>query len=153
MVLERADDGRRVYLDRTAFYPTSGGQPFDTGRLGDGDVVDVVDEGERIAHVLAAPVTGDRVRGRVDWPRRFDHMQQHSGQHVLAAVFADRFGYETVSVHFGRDAATLDLHAGALTHGEVLEAERLANRAVTENHPVTVDFEDAAAAGGLRKPT
>ena len=126
---------RRVYLDRTAFYPTSGGQPFDTGRLGDGDVVDVVDEGERIAHLLAAPLHGDRVRGRVDWPRRFDHMQQHTGQHVLSAVLAERFGHETVSVHFGRDSSTLDLDTGSLSHGEVVEAELLANRAVTDNRP------------------
>jgi len=153
VVLERADDARRVYLDRTAFYPTSGWQPFDTGRLGDGEVVDVVDEGERIAHLLAAPLHGDRVRGQVDWPRRFDHMQQHTGQHVLSAVLAERFGHETVSVHFGRDSSTLDLGASSLSHGEVVEAELLANRAVTDNRSVTVDFEDAAAASGLRKPT
>jgi alanyl-tRNA synthetase len=152
-VVDRADDGLRVYLDRTAFYPTSGGQPFDTGRLGEADVVDVVDEGDRIAHLLAGPVAGDRVRGRVDWPRRFDHMQQHTGQHVLSAVVADRFGYETVSVHFGSESSTLDLAASALPQDGVAEAERLANRGVTENRQVTVGFEDAAQATGLRKPT
>ena len=152
-VVDRAEDGRRVYLDRTAFYPTSGGQPFDTGRIGDADVVDVVDEGERIAHLLDQPVTGVRVHGRVDWARRFDHMQQHTGQHLLSAVFAERFGYETVSVHFGRESSTLDLTAPALAHQLVTEAERLANRAVTENRPVLVSFEDAASAAGLRKAT
>ncbi|MGH7514641.1 MAG: alanyl-tRNA editing protein [Gemmatimonadales bacterium] len=152
-VVDRADDGRRVYLNRTAFYPASGGQPFDTGRLGESDVVDVVDEGERIAHLLAGPVAGDRVRGLVDWPRRFDHMQQHTGQHLLSAVIADRFGHETVSVHFGRDSSTLDLAAAALPPDRVAEVERLANRRVTENRPVTVEFDDASRAIGLRKPT
>jgi alanyl-tRNA synthetase len=150
-VLDRADGGRRVYLDRTAFYPTSGGQPFDTGSLGEADVVDVVDEGDRIAHLLAAPIAADRVRGRVDWIRRFDHMQQHTGQHLLSAVIAERFGHETVSVHFGRESSTLDLATGALAPERVAEAERLANRAVTENRQVKVTFEDAAAAAGLRK--
>src|SRR3954462_5788992 len=108
-VVGRADGGHRVYLDRTAFYPTSGGQPLDTGRLGGVEVVDVVDEGDRVAHLLAAPAPGERLEGAVDWPRRFDHMQQHTGQHLLSAVIADRFGHATVSVHFGRESATLDL--------------------------------------------
>jgi alanyl-tRNA synthetase len=151
-VVDRAEDGHRIYLDRTAFYPTSGGQPFDTGRLGDAPVVDVVDEGDRIAHLLGSPVTADQVHGRVDWPRRFDHMQQHSGQHLLSATIADRFGLETVSVHFGRDSSTLDLATERFPHDQVVEAERLANRAVTDNRPVVVTFEEAARATGLRKP-
>jgi alanyl-tRNA synthetase len=152
-VLDRTDDGRRIYLDRTAFYPTSGGQPFDTGHLDEIEVVDVVDEGERIAHLVSAPVTGDRIRGRIDWSRRFDHMQQHSGQHLLSAVIAERFGHETLSVHFGRESSTLDLSSTGLSHDHVLEAERLANRAVTANRPVTVQFEEASAVTGLRKPS
>jgi alanyl-tRNA synthetase len=151
-VVDRADDGHRIYLDRTAFYPTSGGQPHDTGRLGEVEVVDVVDEGERIAHLVNAPV-GERLHGRIDWARRFDHMQQHTGQHLLSAVIADRFGYETVSVHFGRDSSTLDLTTASLSHAQLVEAERLANGMVTENRPVTVGFENAADATGLRKPS
>jgi alanyl-tRNA synthetase len=151
-VVDRADGGQRIYLDRTAFYPTSGGQPHDTGRLGEVEVVDVVDEGERIAHVVNAPV-GERLHGRIDWARRFDHMQQHTGQHLLSAVIADRFGYETVSVHFGRDSSTLDLTTASLSHVQLVEAERLANRRVTDNRPVTVGFENAADAAGLRKPS
>ena len=150
-IVARADEGRRVYLDRTGFYPTSGGQPFDTGWLGGTAVVEVVDEGERIAHLLAGPVGGDRLEGRIDWPRRFDHMQQHTGQHVLSAVLADRFGHATVSVHFGRESATLDLATGAVAQADLVEAEALANAHVTENRPVRVTFEDAASAGGLRK--
>ncbi|HEY8106134.1 MAG TPA: alanyl-tRNA editing protein, partial [Gemmatimonadales bacterium] len=83
-VVDRAGEGRRVYLDRTAFYPTSGGQPHDSGRLGGAEVLDVEDEGERIAHLLSAPLDAGRVTGVVDWARRFDHMQQHTGQHLLS---------------------------------------------------------------------
>lgn len=150
-VLDRAEEGRRVYLDRTAFYPTSGGQPFDTGLLGGVEVVDVVDEGERIAHLLAAPAGGDRLSGAVDWSRRFDHMQQHTGQHLLSAAIAERFGAGTVSVHFGRESATLDLDTASFSHAQAAEAEALANAIVTENRAVRVDFEDADAATGLRK--
>lgn len=153
VVVARADEGRRVYLDRTAFYPTSGGQPHDTGRLGTAAVVDVIDEDGRIAHVLAEPLTVDRVRGEIDWTRRLDHMRQHTGQHVLSAVLHDAFGYATVSVHFGREASTLDLTAGELRHEQVVEAERVANREVMANRAVAVTFEDAATAAGLRKPS
>src|SRR5579884_1333352 len=91
-LLETSDDGRRAYLDRTAFYPTSGGQPFDTGTLNGVNVVDVIDEDDRIAHVLAAPLHSAQVHGRIDAVRRRDHMQQHTGQHLLSAVFVDLLG-------------------------------------------------------------
>ena len=85
-ITELSPDGLRVYLDQTAFYPTSGGQPFDVGSLGGARVADVVDEDDRVAHVLAEPLTGrsvgDQIHGDVDWHRRFDHMQQHTGQHL-----------------------------------------------------------------------
>jgi alanyl-tRNA synthetase len=152
-VTERADDGRRVYLDRTAFYPTSGGQPHDLGLLGEAKVLDVVDEGERIAHLLSQPLSADRVAGRVDWERRFDHMQQHTGQHLLSAVLADLYRFTTVSVHFGQDTSTLDLDVAEVARGQLAEAEMQANAIVTENRPVTVGFEDAALAGNLRKPS
>ena len=146
--------GDRVYLDRTAFYPTSGGQAFDTGTLGDARIVDVVDEAERIAHVLDRPArfaAGDELRARVDWTRRFDHMQQHTGQHLLSAVFEELFGHKTVSVHFGDDSSTLDLDAASLSMERARKAERRANEIVLEDRAVTVTFEDAAAAQGLRK--
>src|SRR5260370_35802977 len=98
-VVERSPDGRRVCLDRTAFYPTSGGQPFDTGSIAGAQGVDVVDEGERIAHVLGAAVDLDEVECRLDWQRRLDHMQQHSGQHLLSAVMAELFQISTRSDH------------------------------------------------------
>ena len=146
--------GDRVYLDRTAFYPTSGGQLFDVGALGDARVVDVVDEKERIAHVLEKPARfspNDELKARVDWTRRFDHMQQHTGQHLLSAVFEELFGHKTVSVHFGDESSTLDLDVASLPKDRALKAERRVNEIVFENRPVTVTFEDAASAAGLRK--
>lgn len=152
-VVDRSADGTRLYLDETAFYPTSGGQPFDLGTLGGIAVVDVVDEGERIAHVLASPLGADvaRIEGAVDWMRRFDHMQQHTGQHLLSAVFEDLFGYATLSVHFGPDYATLDLDAPSISRDQLVNAEERANEVVAEARPVVVTFEDAATATGLRK--
>jgi alanyl-tRNA synthetase len=152
-VVDRSDDGTRVYLDDTAFYPTSGGQPHDLGALEGVAVVDVVDEDDRIAHVLAAPLnpaTGS-VAASINWTRRFDHMQQHTGQHLLSAVFDDLFGYHTVSVHFGPDDSTLDLDTELVTYQQLLAAESRANEIVAEARPVVVAFEDAASATGLRK--
>lgn len=152
IVVDRSDDATRVYLDETAFYPTSGGQPHDLGTLGGVDVVDVVDEEGRIAHVLAAPLTDQgRLVGRIDWTRRYDHMQQHTGQHLLSAVFEDLFGAKTVSVHFGPESATLDLDAEMVSYQQVVTAEARANVIVGEARPVTVAFEDALSAQGLRK--
>lgn len=151
IVTHRAEDSRRIYLDRTAFYPTSGGQPFDTGELGGVRVVDVVDEGDRIAHLLDASLVADRVTGRVDWPRRFDHMQQHTGQHLLSAVAADLLGYRTIAVHFGPESSTLDLDAGSLSPEETQRVEEKANEIIVQNRPVEIGFEDASQAQGLRK--
>ena len=151
IVTDRAEDSRRIYLDRTAFYPTSGGQLFDTGELGGVRVRDVVDEGDRIAHLLDARLVADRVSGRVDWPRRFDHMQQHTGQHLLSAVLADLLGHRTVAVHFGNESSTLDLDAGSLTPEETQLVEEKANEIIVQNRPVEISFEDAEQAEGLRK--
>jgi alanyl-tRNA synthetase len=152
-VVDLADDGRRVYLDRSAFYPTSGGQPNDTGALAECSVTDVIDEGERIAHVLASPLGADTrdVTGTIDFARRFDHMQQHTGQHLLSAVLEEMFGHHTVSVHFGADYSSLDLDVDALSSERVIEAEMRANAIVAENRPVSIGFEETAAAAGLRK--
>jgi alanyl-tRNA synthetase len=152
-IVERADGGRRIYLDRTAFYPTSGGQPFDTGTLGGIAVVDVVDEGERVSHLLADALPDNRVSGVVNWDRRFDHMQQHTGQHLLSAVLHQLCGQATISVHFGSESSTLDLDAPAIDHPQLVEAESRANRLVAENRPVEVSFEEAGSASGLRKPS
>jgi alanyl-tRNA synthetase len=147
-------DGFTVYLDRTAFYPTSGGQPFDTGTLAAIPVVGVADEDAGIAHQLASPLprglAGSAIQCAIDWERRFDHMQQHTGQHLLSAVFEERFGMKTVSFHLGAESCTVDLE-GKLDSAAAIEAERRANRIVCENRPVSIDFEDAADAQGLRK--
>ncbi|HEX4936654.1 MAG TPA: DHHA1 domain-containing protein, partial [Gemmatimonadaceae bacterium] len=135
------------------FYPTSGGQPHDLGTLGGVAVTDVVDEGDRIAHCLAGPLAGDVVEGVVDWGRRWDHMQQHTGQHLLSAVGADRFGWETLSVHFGAESSTIDFGTEGIAPAALAELERLANATATENRPVSVSFEEAAIATGLRKPS
>jgi alanyl-tRNA synthetase len=152
-VVDQREDGRRVYLDRTAFYPTSGGQPFDTGHLDAVEVTDVVDEGDRIAHCLANPLGSTRVRGQIDWRRRFDHMQQHTGQHLLSAVLADHLGLSTVAVHFGKQSSTVDVDGGPLSRDQVALVEDRANEVITENRSVQVSFEDAREALGLRKAT
>jgi alanyl-tRNA synthetase len=150
--VEVSEEGRRVYLDSTAFYPTSGGQPHDLGVIDGIPVRDVVDEGDRIAHVLERGFTSQhRVRGAVDWARRFDHMQQHTGQHLLSAVFAELFDAPTVSVHFGDEYATMDLGTQSLSLDQLATAEERANQILFENRPVMVSFEDSDAAAGLRK--
>ena len=147
-------DENRVVLDRTAFYPTSGGQPFDVGTLGGTEVTDVVDDDGSVVHVVGDASSlrvGATVAGRVDWTRRFDHMQQHTGQHLLSAVFEELFGHKTLSVHFGDESATLDLDTEILAAQRVVKAEERANAIVFENRPIGVTFEDAATAAGLRK--
>jgi len=142
-----------VVLDRTAFYPTSGGQPFDTGRLGDARVLDVVDEGERIVHVLSMPLEqGAVVHGAIDAARRRDHMQQHTGQHILSSAFDRLFASQTVSFHLGTEMCTIDL-ARPVSAADVERAVDEANRVVWEDRPVVVRFAsaDEARAAGLRK--
>lgn len=142
-----------VYLDRTAFYPSSGGQPFDLGLLGDVAITEVVDEEDRVAHKLSSPLAVDAVSGAIDWQRRFDHMQQHTGQHLLSAVFADVLNAPTVSFHLGAESCTIDLGVASLEGAQVQAVERKANEVVFENRPVTVDFQHASEASGLRKPS
>lgn len=152
-VVGRDEDGKRLYLDQTAFYPTSGGQLNDLGTINGIAVVDVIDEDERVAHVLATPLSGDAdsIEGAIDWTRRYDFMQQHTGQHLLSAMFEDRYGWPTVSVHFGTESSTLDITAPNWDAAMIEDAERIANELVAENREILVTFEDAASATGLRK--
>ena len=147
-------DGRPlVTLDRTAFYPTSGGQPFDTGRLGSVDVVETIDEGDEIVHLVSAPVApGTRLQGEIDWVRRFDHMQQHTGQHVLSAAFDRLFENRTTSFHMGAEVSTIDV-AREATSDEIDRAVDEANHVVWEDREVSVRFvsADEAARLTLRK--
>ncbi len=154
IVPPRGDRPGGAVLDRTAFYPTSGGQPHDTGVLAGRPVVDVVDAGGEIVHVLGGaaptggPVAGAAVEGAIDWDRRFDHMQQHTAQHVLSAVFLRELGAETTSVHLG-ETSTLDLAITDLSPEDARRVEDAATRIVFENRPVTVSFVDTAAAAAL----
>jgi alanyl-tRNA synthetase len=147
-----------VALDRTAFYPTSGGQPFDVGTLGGVRVVDVVDRDDGvIAHVLEAegPAEGVRVEGAIDWNRRFDHMQQHTGQHVLSAAFDHLFDNRTMSFHMSAEVSTIDL-AKEAAPAAIAAAEEESNRIVWEDRPVAIRFASAEEAAKLalrKEPT
>ena len=152
-VVETNPERTRVYLDRTAFYPTSGGQPFDKGTLDGVEVVDVIDEGARIAHLTASPVAAGDVEGAIDAARRFDHMRQHTGQHLLSAVFIRLLDAPTVSFHLGAEVCTIDIQRDALTADDVRAVETRANELVLENRPVSIEFLDADEELGLRKPT
>ncbi len=126
-----------VELDVTCFYPTSGGQPHDTGSLNGVSVVNVVEEKGRIWHLLAAPLEGsDAVRGRIAWARRFDHMQQHSGQHVLSRAFEESLDAATVSFHLGDEESTIDVDVSDLPEDQAVRVERLANTVVLDNRRV-----------------
>jgi alanyl-tRNA synthetase len=134
-----------VWLDQTYFYPTSGGQPFDTGTLAGAQVVDVVVGNDGlILHLLdelpSDLAVGAPVQGRIDWPRRYDHMQQHSGQHLLSQVCYRHFGWETVSVHFGDQESALDLDVAAPEPAQLDEVERLANDLVYAALPIRAYF-------------
>jgi len=144
------DDTWIVTLDRTAFYPTSGGQPFDLGTIDQAHVTDVVDrEDGGIAHVVdRALEPGSRVRGHVDWGRRFDHMQQHTGQHLLSAAFEHEAGAKTVSFHLGASASTIDLHK-ELSAEQIVRVEDAANRVLWEDREVCVRFVTASEAAKL----
>lgn len=142
-----------VLLDQTAFYPASGGQPNDLGKLGQASVLDVCDDGDEVLHIVDAELREGPVSARLDWPRRFDHMQQHSGQHLLSAIFLERFGLPTVSFHLGTDSSSIDLR-GPQPSDDVLEsAERAANTVIFEDRPVSIRYGTRAelAALGVRK--
>jgi alanyl-tRNA synthetase len=145
-------DGRfEVLLDRTAFYPTSGGQPNDTGRLGEAAVLDVYDreEDHEIVHVTDRPVLPGPVHGTIEWERRFDHIQQHTGQHLLSAAFVNLFHFPTVSFHLGRETCTIDLEAPSVVPRHLAEAERAANGVIFEDRPIRVSFREREELEGL----
>jgi len=158
-VLEASAAG--IVLDRTAFYPTSGGQVFDTGWIHIADrklrVTEVAErEDGSILHVLETPAdvsTGASAHGSIDVDRRRDHMQQHSGQHVLSAAFVRLFNMPTVSFHMGADYCSIDLESKGLTQQQVEAAEALANDVIMQNRPVDIRFvsQEEAKGLGLRK--
>ena len=130
-----------VILDQTAFYPTSGGQPHDTGRLNDVAVVDVIeDESHRIVHLLEEPIDVRNVSGQINWQRRFDHMQQHTGQHLLSQAFISTCDAETISFHLGEESSTIDVDKSSLNFETVTAVEKLANRIIFENRQIRTHF-------------
>ena len=130
------DDKPAIVLDSTCFYPTSGGQPNDLGALNDVPVLDVIEADDRIVHVLAEPLAQGIVRGEIEWPRRFDYMQQHTGQHILSGAFEAELGASTVSFHLGNVVTTIDVTVPDLSETNVARVVELANRIVFENRPV-----------------
>ena len=142
-----------LILDRTAFYPTSGGQPNDLGKIGDANVLDVRDEGDEILHLVDRKPSDPDVNGCVNWPRRFDHMQQHTGQHLLSAMFQERFGLPTVSFHLGAELSTIDVRGPEPTEAILEGAERAANQIIFEDRPVNVRYgtADQLSQLGVRK--
>lgn len=126
-----------VILTQTLFYPSSGGQPHDIGTLNDIPVLDVYqDASQQVVHLLAEPLAGNRVEGRINWPRRFDHMQQHTGQHLLSQAFMRAGNAETTSFHMGDDSATLDLDQAGISLETITAVEDHANQIIYENRPV-----------------
>jgi alanyl-tRNA synthetase len=155
-VVEKRRHGQNsaVVLDRTAFYPESGGQPADTGTLAGVSVVGVFEDGDRIVHVLAEELAGARVRGEVDWARRFDHMQQHSGQHILSQCFIEVLDGETRSFHLGETASSLEIGIRDIGDEDLDKIEARANEIVFQDLEVKTYFvpENKIESVPLRRP-
>lgn len=132
--IRATDDRYAVILDRTVFYPTSGGQPNDIGRLNDVSVIDVLEEGEEVLHIVENSIPeGTTVTAKIDWDRRFDHMQQHTGQHILSQAFVQIAKAQTVGFHLGETGSTIDIDVPKLTDEVVQKVETLANGVVFQN--------------------
>jgi len=142
-----------VLLDQSAFYPTSGGQPFDWGMIGEARILDVREEDDEIVHIVDREVTVGATTGCIDWLRRFDHMQQHTGQHLLSAMFQERYGLPTISFHLGGEINTIDLRGQEPAQDVLSGAQHAANAVIFQDRPVTVRYGTAAelAELGVRK--
>ena len=143
----------KVTLDRTAFYPTSGGQPHDLGTLGSAPVIEVADAEDHVVHYTTAEVPTGPVQGAIDWARRFDHMQQHTAQHLLSAAFLELYKMQTISFHLGEELCTIDLATPSLTPSQLDQAERRTNEVIFEDRIVEIRFgtADELAEAGVRK--
>jgi len=137
-----AEGGYAAILEATYFYPTSGGQPHDTGRLGDAGVLDVSvrESDEAVVHLLDRAVEPGPVEGHIDWSRRFDHMQQHTGQHILSQAFVRCADAPTIGFHLGTERVSIDLGSSDLSDARIAEAETLANQIVSGNAGVRAWF-------------
>ena len=153
-IVERliVDGHPAVILDQTYFYPTSGGQPNDSGTLGGAAVLDVQARKEdgAVVHVLDREIAGEDVEGVLDWARRFDHMQHHTGQHILSQAFVQMAAANTVGFHMGSDSITIDLDQASLRAEQVAAVETLANDVVWADRPVTARIIQPDDAEGVR---
>ena len=150
------DGNLYVVLTQTAFYPTGGGQPHDTGHLNQIPVINVEEIDDEIRHYITEEIHADEVTGYISWKRRFDHMQQHAGQHILSAIFWDHFNIPTIGFHLGREIVTIDLETSDLSFETAEEAANLANQIILENRPITVQWVDLEEAKQLplrKEPT
>ncbi|NYF23195.1 alanyl-tRNA editing protein [Sporosarcina sp. JAI121] len=130
-----------VILDNTAFYPTGGGQPHDTGTLNGVAVLNVEAVGDEIRHTVAESLGSvAEVEGVLNWERRFDHMQQHAGQHILSAAFVELFGFPTVSFHLGQDVVSIDLDIEEVSAEQLDAVEQAANDIILENRQIEMKW-------------
>ena len=144
LACEAEKGGYAVVLDRTAFYPEGGGQPYDTGVLGGVEVSEVHEKAGVVTHKCAAPLpVGETVHGRLDWARRFDHMQQHSGEHICSGLICARYGCDNVGFHMGAESVTIDFNAD-IPWEELLEIEAAANRYIYEDHAIDIQLHRGA---------
>lgn len=146
----REENGKWVVLlDRTAFYPEGGGQPADQGTLGKVRVFDTQEKDGDIFHFCDGPLTvGETVEGCIDWERRFDFMQQHSGEHIVSGILCGKFGCDNVGFHIGHELVTIDFNA-ALSTDDVIFVENLANRYIWEDRPIQISFPSPAGLEAL----
>ncbi|MEW9579336.1 DHHA1 domain-containing protein [Bacillus toyonensis] len=129
-----------VVLNETAFYPTGGGQPYDTGTLNGTLVTNVEEVNGEIRHFIAEQLEAEEVEGKINWERRFDHMQQHAAQHILSAAFWDHFNIPTIGFHLGKETVTIDLETENLPAETIEKAVQIANNIVFENHPIRIQW-------------
>lgn len=149
------EKGNFIVLDNTAFYPTGGGQPHDTGWINELEIIDVEKIDEEILHYTAADVSNisGEISGKLHWSRRFDHMQQHAGQHILTAAFVELFDMATVSFHLGTELVTIDLNVGEVSEDQLAAVEKRANEIILENRPIETKWvaKEELAQYNLRK--
>lgn len=136
----KREDKWGLILDRTCFYPESGGQPADKGWLDGVPVIYVSEEGDKIFHWVAQPLSGPQVKGKIDWSRRFDHMQQHAGQHVLSQSFYQLYKAETLSFHLGEQVSSVEIDLRQADYELVHQVEELANQIIFENREIKTYF-------------
>ena len=146
---EAVKNGFAVTLDRTAFYPEGGGQPADHGTLGEARVLDVHEKDGVVTHLCDRALSvGAEVSGRIDWARRFDHMQQHSGEHIISGLLCSTFHCDNVGFHMGADVVTIDYNA-PITWEQALEVERRANAYIWADHPIRIWYPSAEELAAL----